>query len=271
MYVISFIIAGLNLPTDVSFPNIHSLVLDKSTRSDKARILAKYFVMYRNMHNFWTIKLIIIDLLYLVNVIFNIYFIDIFLNGEFRIYGLDALNVLSHQPEERIDPLAAVFPTLTKCTFRSYGPSGTIKVEDNLCVLPINIVNQRLYVFLWFWLVILSILTAISLLVHLVVPFYPVLYFRYNLKSESKRRLADWNLLDKELHLKFGDWKLLSVIANNMEAMFFNDFIKELVIKGHAMKNGDIALQPLARSRSSTLASQKNLPYKRALSGSTIL
>ena len=260
----------MNLPTDVSFPCIHTLILDKPTRSDKARTLAKYFVMYRNMHNFWTIKLIFVDFLYLLNIIFNIYFIDIFLNGEFRIYGLDALNYLSHQPEDRIDPLAAVFPTLTKCTFRSYGPSGTIKVEDNLCVLPINIVNQRLYVFLWFWLVILCILTAINLFVHLVVPFYPVLYFRYNLKSKSKRILADWKLLDKELHLKFGDWQLLSIIANNMEPMFFNEFIKELVVKGHAMKNEDIALQPLQRSRSSTLASQKNLPYKRALSGSNI-
>ena len=222
------------------------------------------------MHNFWAIKLIVVDFLYLANVIFNIYFIDVFLHGEFRVYGLDALSYLGHQPEERIDPLAAVFPTMTKCTFRSYGPSGTIKVEDNLCILPINIVNQRLYIFLWFWLVILSILTAVSLFIHLVVPFYPVFYFRYNLRTESKRRLADWKLLDKELHLKFGDWKLLTVIANSMEPMFFHDFIKELVIKGHAMKNGDIALQPLTRSRSSTLASQKGLPYRRALSGSNM-
>ena len=84
------------------------------------------------MHNFWAIKLIVVDFFYLVNVIFNIYFIDVFLHGEFRVYGLDALSYLGHHPEQRIDPLAAVFPTMTKSTFRSYGQSGTIKVEDNL-------------------------------------------------------------------------------------------------------------------------------------------
>ena len=72
------------------------------------------------------------------------------------------LNFLRYEPEHRVDPMAVVFPTMTKCTFRSYGQSGTIKTEDALCILPINIINQRLYVFFWFWLVILSTITAIN-------------------------------------------------------------------------------------------------------------
>ena len=50
--------------------------------------------------------------------------------------------------------MAKVFPKLTKCTFHKYGPSGTIEIKDGLCVLPLNILNEKIYILLWFWLVV---------------------------------------------------------------------------------------------------------------------
>merc|ERR1712020_674168 len=94
-------IAGLKLPS------LHSLILDRSTRQDKAAGLAKYFVASRNIHNCWAIKLLAVDFMYLANVLGNIYFMDIFLKGEFRNYGLDVLNYLSYDPEDRIDPMTS--------------------------------------------------------------------------------------------------------------------------------------------------------------------
>ena len=35
---------------------------------------------------------------------------------------------------------------------------------DGLCVLPLNIINEKIYVFLWFWFVILAITTGIQVL-----------------------------------------------------------------------------------------------------------
>ena len=49
------------------------------------------------------------------------------------------------------DPRDEVFPKVTKCTFHRFGPSGTIKRHDALCVLPQNIINEKLFLFLWFW------------------------------------------------------------------------------------------------------------------------
>ena len=52
------------------------------------------------------------------------------------------------------DPMAKVFPKVTKCSFHKYGPSGTIEIRDGLCVLPLNIINEKIYILLWFWSVI---------------------------------------------------------------------------------------------------------------------
>jgi hypothetical protein len=45
---------------------------------------------------------------------------------------------------------------MTKCTFYKFGGSGTIQRFDSLCVLSMNIVNEKIYIFLWFWFIILE-------------------------------------------------------------------------------------------------------------------
>ena len=32
---------------------------------------------------------------------------------------------------------------VSKCSFHKYGVSGTIEVHDALCVLPLNIINEK--------------------------------------------------------------------------------------------------------------------------------
>ena len=36
-----------------------------------------------------------------------------------------------------------VFPRMTKCTFHKFGTSGNIEKHDALCILPLNIVNEK--------------------------------------------------------------------------------------------------------------------------------
>ena len=49
------------------------------------------------------------------------------------------------EPEDRIDPMSRIFPKMTKCIFHKYGGSGTIQRFDALCVLSMNILNEKIY------------------------------------------------------------------------------------------------------------------------------
>ena len=60
-------------------------------RPPHQRALARYLVRTLNTHNIWAARLYLSELLLLVNVIGNIYFIDTFLGGEFSTYGLQVL------------------------------------------------------------------------------------------------------------------------------------------------------------------------------------
>jgi hypothetical protein len=54
----------------------------------------------------------------------NIFFVDVFLGGAFLKYGTDVVRYSGLDQENRTDPMIAVFPRVTKCTFHKFGSSG---------------------------------------------------------------------------------------------------------------------------------------------------
>ena len=50
---------------------------------------------------------------------------------------------------------------MTKCTFHKFGSSGTVETKDGLCILPLNIINEKIYVFLWLWFIFLAVVSGI--------------------------------------------------------------------------------------------------------------
>jgi hypothetical protein len=67
-------------------------------RPRQLRALARYLVRTLHTHTVWAARLYLSELLLLVNVIGNIYFIDTFLGGEFSTYGLQ---VQSHSNKQQ--------------------------------------------------------------------------------------------------------------------------------------------------------------------------
>merc|ERR1712071_149453 len=144
-------------------------IIAEDTKNERKKLLVDYFASNLHNHNFYALRFFICELLNFVNVIGQIYFVDYFLGGEFTTYGRDVIAMTELEPEERVDPMAKVFPKVTKCTFYKFGPSGTTQRIDGLCVLPLNIVNEKIYVFLWFWLIILAVISGLSLVYRLAV------------------------------------------------------------------------------------------------------
>lgn len=65
--------------------------------------------------------------------------------------------------------MGVAFPKLTKCLFYKYGPSGTIESRDAMCVMTLNIVNEKMFILLWVWFLLLGIVTFLSVIWHLLI------------------------------------------------------------------------------------------------------
>lgn len=98
------------------------------------------------------------QMLCIVNTVLQIIFIDYFLDHAFFAYGFELTAFLLQPAEERTDPMNYIFPKVGKCTFRKMGHSGTVQTFDGICLLPINVVSEKIYVILLFWLIILLVI-----------------------------------------------------------------------------------------------------------------
>lgn len=65
-----------------------------------------------------------------------------------------------------------LFPSQAKCDYFNFGSSGTIQKIDALCLLPQNIINEKIFVFLYFWMIMLSFFCF----VHVICVIVRVIY-----------------------------------------------------------------------------------------------
>ncbi|KAK3928518.1 Innexin inx2 [Frankliniella fusca] len=138
-------------------------VLDEETRTKEKKKLAEYLYKSLRHHKSYAVRFFICEALNFVNVFGQIYLMDSFLGGEFTTYGYSVIGFSEMQPEDRGDPMSFVFPKVTKCTFHMFGASGSVQTIDSLCVLALNILNEKIYIFLFFWFGLLSIISGLEL------------------------------------------------------------------------------------------------------------
>lgn len=142
-------------------------------RTSRQRRLVAYIYQSLRSHNAYSFGYFFCEMLNFVNVIANILFVDKFLGGAFLTYGTDVVRFSNMNQENRSDPMVEVFPRITKCIFHKYGSSGSIQKHDALCVLALNILNEKIYIFLWFWFIILAALSACAIIYSAVVVMMP--------------------------------------------------------------------------------------------------
>lgn len=109
---------------------------------------------------------------------------DVFLGGNFVGYGVN-FSYSSKRGQVAVQDI--IFPKMSKqvalnyckvgrfhlskfafsharCHLYTYGPSGTLQLMDGLCVLPLNILHEHIYIVLWYWYLFLLFVTTLNFL-----------------------------------------------------------------------------------------------------------
>ncbi|XP_058801510.1 innexin inx3 [Phymastichus coffea] len=198
----------------------------KVERQAKMQRLVQYLCDTMHLHNTYAAGYFFCEFLNFVNVIGNIFMIDAFLGGTFLSYGSEVIKFSSMNQEDRSDPMIEIFPRVTKCTFHKFGPTGSIQKHDALCVLALNILNEKIFIFLWFWFIILSVLSALAVLYSVALVLMPstretVLTRRFKFSTPS----GVSSLIRKT---QIGDFLMIHLLGQNMNIIMFNEVLDEL-------------------------------------------
>ena len=158
--------------------NMRSLTFDDELTVKRITRILQYYLR-GNWHLRYTFTLIGCEFLNGIVVIVVWFLTDYFLDYQFQYFGGDyhkffngLLTIGQKEPSNNVvdyGPLDAVFPKVTKCTFHTFGFSGTQQRLDGLCVLPLNIVNEKCYLILWFWYIICGVICLINIIRRVVM------------------------------------------------------------------------------------------------------
>lgn len=131
--------------------------------------------------------------------------------------------------QNRVDPMTFIFPRITKCTYHDFGSSGDIQKHDALCLLPLNIINEKIYIALWFWFLVLAILTIMIIIYRLFAIVSENvrctgLISRCQLSSEEDIRIIC-------RHCDVGDWFLFYMVAENLDPLIMREIVESVADK----------------------------------------
>ncbi|XP_037726113.1 innexin shaking-B isoform X1 [Drosophila suzukii] len=218
---------------------IHALIMDldigicsEAEKKQKKKLLLDYLWENLRYHNWWAYRYYVCELLALINVIGQMFLMNRFFDGEFMTFGLEVIDYMETDQEDRMDPMIYIFPRMTKCTFFKYGSSGEVEKHDAICILPLNVVNEKIYIFLWFWFILLTFLTLLTLIYRVVIIFSPRMrVYLFRMRFRLVRRDAIEIIVRRS---KMGDWFLLYLLGENIDTVIFRDVVQDLANRlGH--------------------------------------
>ncbi|RWS06246.1 innexin shaking-B-like protein [Dinothrombium tinctorium] len=208
---------------------IECLVRDSdflSLCNERRHAIVNYLFKTKGMHNWYAVKFFFCETLYALNIVFQFWILNLLFNRKFWTYGIEVLKAQLGLTES--DPMAQLFPKMAKCEFFKSGPSGNAERIDILCLLSLNVVNEKIFLFLWFWLIFLLGLTLLTLMIHLLL--FSCWYLRYlSVMASIKCNVPRKKISHLVSQLSFGDWFVLHLFKQNVDPLVYNDIICNLI------------------------------------------
>lgn len=204
----------------------------------KRQAIVDYLYHSSGHHDWYAARYYFCEILSFVNVIAQMFLLDKLFEGRYLRFGLDVIEYLQQQDQDNHrNPMTLIFPQQTKCKVYRNGPSASIEYIDALCVLPLNVMNEKIYLFIWFWFVFLSILTFFVLMFGLIIMASPsVRVYMLNMRF----KMSQLDHLDTIVRkATIGDWFLLYLVGKNIDSYIMKDIIKDLALRYNEGKEYD--------------------------------
>ncbi|XP_066261516.1 innexin inx2-like [Euwallacea similis] len=190
-------------------------VPEKWTTSYKEHM--RTYILNNENHDVFAYRFAFCEFLNLCNLVLQTILMNFYLEGKFLSYGFE----VASKPW----PMAfhAVFPKRAKCNFTKYGVSGSNESRDMLCILPLNILNEKFFLILWYWILFMFVVTVSALIYRFM--FLGLQRFRMYLLMAQVRNLNRNKMQTLAKYLSHGQFFLLYNIGKNINPVIYKELL----------------------------------------------
>uniref|UniRef100_A0A0N5AYZ5 Innexin n=1 Tax=Syphacia muris TaxID=451379 RepID=A0A0N5AYZ5_9BILA len=208
------------------------------------------FCVGRRWSSYVTCLYIFVKIMYLANAIGQIFLLNWFLGTENIFYGIAILQQLMQKQTY----VTEHFPRVTMCDFE-VRVLGNVHQHTVQCVLMINMFNEKIFIFLWFWYLFLAIFSAFSLIYWISLSFLHGQHMRFIRKYLKATDLAtDRQSVKKFVHKFLGFdgvfcMRMISahagdIIATELIVALWHDFTDRVRKSPIEMFEGGVSQSP---------------------------
>lgn len=216
-------------------------IIDGPLMTEKWKEKRNLLILYlkninKKYHRCYVIKYFICECLSIVSIIFNMFLFKWVIN-DFWVEYQPAIGALIHGDLLKFRQQSTVlFPLQAKCNYTSFGNSGSMVNHDALCYMPLNVVNEKIFVFLYFWYIFILFYATLNL-----IYFLTLLAFN-SLRLIDVGRMCERTVTRRECKKisgngDFGFWFTLHIFHKNLSPVFFQDLAKELIERTDEQKS----------------------------------
>lgn len=158
--------------------------------------------------------------------LFNIWAMDVFFTNFWSNYFSAVTKIGTNEWQYWNAITSKVFPKVAKCDINYYGSSGTKQKFDTLCILPLNILNEKIFAFLYVWFIFLTLFSILNCAFYICTIFCERL--RFHLLYCHARESGQHVILKVVKSLEYGDWFILYKLSSNINQELFVGVLHDL-------------------------------------------
>ncbi|VDN54065.1 unnamed protein product [Dracunculus medinensis] len=167
-----------------------------------------------------TIAYLLIKFLYLANIVLQLIGLNRFLGGKFSFWAYETITSVATGKQWEGSP---VFPRVIMCDFQ-IRRLGNLQSHTVQCVIMMNMIHEKLYLFLWFWFIFVGICTLINFLYYLLVMNIP------KLRANVVLWLMNWQKAERFIHkFLYSDGILmLKLLQEHVNSKITKELVNEI-------------------------------------------
>lgn len=121
-----------------------------------------------------------------------------------------------------------IFPKLAKCLYTKTGSSGSSELRDSLCFLPLNVLNEKIFAFIYMWYILIIVLTTFSLMCSI----FAMASKRYRisrLRAIALLAFSGDQMCRITNQANYGDVFVLKMLGRNLTSYLYLDLMNDLL------------------------------------------
>nr|UFA45913.1 innexin 2 [Rhynchosciara americana] len=205
---------------------------------DKKRVLRYLKMNNSHIHGTYVFRYVCCEVMNFLNVVLNMYIFNVIF-GRFWSRYLPAVLSLFTTEGPTFSTLASViFPITAKCSYSDVGHSGSEQYHDALCLLTLNVVNEKVFAFLYIWYVLLLFTSGLNLIWRSLILLSSTLRLKIIQSSTKWTEPLTENEVKKILpNDNIGDWFIMFLLGQNLNPYAFKEILDELSTSKELLNN----------------------------------